>query len=90
MVRLPNGATMESYHTTDLDIPKLNYAASKAHFFPGMGNHSLLSVGQLCDEGYTFNFKQDTFTVCDSGELPNFERPSRFEHRTMAYQFEAN
>jgi hypothetical protein len=44
-VHLPNGATMESSHTADLDIPKLNAAASKAHVFPGMAHHSLLSVG---------------------------------------------
>jgi hypothetical protein len=44
-VRLPNGATMESYHTAELDIPKFNAAAYKAHVFPGMANHSLLSVG---------------------------------------------
>jgi hypothetical protein len=31
MVSLPNGATMESSHTTELDIPELNVAASKAH-----------------------------------------------------------
>jgi hypothetical protein len=31
-VRLPNGATIESSHTADLDIPELNAAASKAHF----------------------------------------------------------
>jgi hypothetical protein len=43
-VRLPNGDTMESSHTADLDIPELNAAASKAHVFPGMANHSLLSV----------------------------------------------
>jgi hypothetical protein len=30
-VRLPNGATMESSHTADLDIPELNATASKAH-----------------------------------------------------------
>jgi hypothetical protein len=66
-VRLPNGATMESSHTDDLDIPKLNAAASKAHVFPGMANHSLLSVGQLCDEGYIVTFKQDTVTICNSG-----------------------
>jgi hypothetical protein len=41
-VRLPNGATMESSHTVELDIPELNAAASKAHVFPGMANHSLL------------------------------------------------
>jgi hypothetical protein len=66
-VRLPNGATMESSHTADLDIPELNSDASKAHIFPGMANHSLLSIGQLCDEGYIVTFKQDTVTICDSG-----------------------
>jgi hypothetical protein len=30
-VRLPNGATMESSHTTELDILELNAAASKSH-----------------------------------------------------------
>jgi hypothetical protein len=58
---------MESYHTADLDIPELNAAASKAHVFPGMENHSLLSVGQICDEGYIVTFKQDTVTICNSG-----------------------
>jgi hypothetical protein len=48
-VRLPNGATMESSHTADMDIPELNAAASKEHVFPGMANHSLLSVRQLCN-----------------------------------------
>jgi hypothetical protein len=65
-VRLPNGATMESSHTADLDIPGLNAAASKAHVFPDMVSHSLLSVGQLCDEGYIVTFKQDTVTICNS------------------------
>jgi hypothetical protein len=66
-VRLPNGATTESSHTTELEIPELNTAASKAHDFPGMANHSLLSVGHLCDEGYIVTFKQDTAKICDSG-----------------------
>jgi hypothetical protein len=65
-VRLPNGATMESSHTAELDIPELNAAASKAHVFPGMANHSLLSVGQLCDEGYIVTFKHASVTICDS------------------------
>jgi hypothetical protein len=46
-VRLPNGATMDSSHTAELNIPELNAAASVEHVFPGMANHSLLSVGQL-------------------------------------------
>jgi hypothetical protein len=50
-VRLPNGATMESTHTAKLDIQELNKAASIAHVFPGMKNHSLLSVGQPLQQG---------------------------------------
>jgi hypothetical protein len=65
-VRLPNGATMESSHTADFDIPELNAAASKSHVFPGMANHSLLSVAQLCDESYIVTFKQASVTICDS------------------------
>jgi hypothetical protein len=65
-VRLPNGATMESSHTADLEIPELNAAASKAHVFPGMAHHSLLSVGQLCNEGYILTFRRDTVTICNS------------------------
>jgi hypothetical protein len=65
MVRLPNGATMESSHTSDLDIPGLTTYASKAHVLPGMAHHSLISVRQLCDEGYIFTFQQDTVTICN-------------------------
>jgi hypothetical protein len=74
-VRLPNGATMESFHTAELDIPEFNADASKAHIFPGMANHSLLSVGQLCDEGYIVTFKQDTVTICDSGNSQILSSP---------------
>jgi hypothetical protein len=68
-VRLPNGATMESSHTAALDIPELNKAASIAHVFPGMANHSLLSVGQLCNEGYTVTFRNASVTICNYQEL---------------------
>jgi hypothetical protein len=68
-VRLPNGATMESTHTAALNIPELNKAEFIAHVFPGMANHSLLSVGQLCNEGYTFTFRNESVTICNSQEL---------------------
>jgi hypothetical protein len=57
---------MDSSHTAELDIPELNATASKAHVFPGMVSHSLLSVGQLCDEGYIVNLKHASVTVCNS------------------------
>jgi hypothetical protein len=74
-VRLPNGATMESSHTASLDIPELNAAASKAHVFPGMAHHSLLSVGQLCDEGYIVTFQRDTVTICNSDNAKRLSGP---------------
>jgi hypothetical protein len=65
-VRLPNGATMESSHTADSDIPGYNAAASKVHVYPGMAHLYSLSVGQLCDEGYLVTFQKDTVTICNS------------------------
>jgi hypothetical protein len=75
MVCLPNGATMESSHTAELNIPKLNAVASKTHVFPGMANHYLLSVGHLCDEGYIVTFNQASVTICDSGKAPILSGP---------------
>jgi hypothetical protein len=63
MVCLPNGATMESSHTTELNISHLSAAASIEHFLPGMDNHSLLSVRQLFNEGYVVTFKDASVTV---------------------------
>jgi hypothetical protein len=60
---------MESSHTAALGIPELKKAASIAHVFPVMTNHSLLSVGQLYIEGYTVTFKNASVTICDSQEL---------------------
>jgi hypothetical protein len=47
---------MKSTHTSTLDIPQLSRVAKAAHVFPAMENNSLLSVGQLCDEGYSVLF----------------------------------
>jgi hypothetical protein len=77
-VRLPNDATMESSHTAELDIPELNAASSKAHVSPGMANHSLLSVGQLCDEGYIVTFKQASVTICNSDKSQILSGPRYF------------
>jgi hypothetical protein len=57
---------MESSHTAELDIPELNAAAYKAHVFPGIANHFLLLVGQLCDEGYIVTLENASVTIYDS------------------------
>jgi hypothetical protein len=82
-VRLPTGATIDSTHTAALNIPELNKAASVAHVFPGMANHSLLSVGQLFNEGYTVTFRNLDHNLQFAG-ASNFERRSRLEHWTLA------
>jgi hypothetical protein len=69
---------MDSSHTAELDIPELKADASKAHVFPGMANHSLLSVGQLCDKCYTVTFKQDEVTICDTGNSQILSGPRDF------------
>jgi hypothetical protein len=56
---------MESSLTAELDIPELNAYVCKSHVFPGMANHSLLSIGQLYDEGYIVTFKHASVTVCN-------------------------
>jgi hypothetical protein len=62
-VRLSNGATMESMHTASIYIPELSRAEFIANVFPGMVNHSLMSVGKLCNEGYSVTFKIDAVTI---------------------------
>jgi hypothetical protein len=74
-VRLPNGATMESSHTAELNIPQLNAAAYIAHVLPGISNHYLLSVGQLCNEGYIVTFKNISLTVCNSQKFKILSGP---------------
>jgi hypothetical protein len=54
---------MESTHTISLHIPELNKDSTIAHIFPGMENHSLLSVGQWCNEGYSVTFNIDAVTI---------------------------
>jgi hypothetical protein len=62
-VRLPNGATVKSTHTTSIDLPEVSIAAYISHVFPGMANHSLLSVGQICNKGYSVTFNIDAVTI---------------------------
>jgi hypothetical protein len=60
---------MDSSHTAELNIQELNASASIAHVFPGMANHSLLSVGKLCNEGYIVTFKNASVTICNPQEF---------------------
>jgi hypothetical protein len=58
-VRLPNaGTTIQSTHTSLLDLPQLHLAARQAHIFPDLANSALISIGQFCDKVYKARFTQ--------------------------------
>jgi hypothetical protein len=65
-VRLPNGDTIDSTHTSSLDIPEFIQAEYIAHVFPGMANKYLLSVGHLFNEVFYVTFRIDGATIYNS------------------------
>jgi hypothetical protein len=85
-VRVSNGDTMDSTHATSLDIPEFSQAASVAHVFPGMANHHLLSVVQLCNNVYYVTFKIDGVTIYNFAGKKHLEGTTGFEHRPMVNQ----
>jgi hypothetical protein len=50
-IRLPDGAHINITHTGMLPIPGLPSSACRAHVFPSLQSHSILSKGQLYDHG---------------------------------------
>jgi hypothetical protein len=66
-VALPNGHTMRSTHTAILPIANLPVKARQAHIFPALATGSLLSVGQLCDQGCKATFTATTMNVTLQG-----------------------
>jgi hypothetical protein len=62
-VCLPNGDTITSTHTSTLNIPSLPHASRQAHILPGLAQHSLLSVGQMCDSGFSVTLTASNVTV---------------------------
>jgi hypothetical protein len=54
---------MDSTHTASLEIPELSATDAVEHVFPFLSNNSLLSVGKLCNEGYSITFTTDKITI---------------------------
>ena len=64
-VRLPDGSVCHSTHVGHLRIPSLSPTARLAHVFPGFTG-SLLSIGQLCDAGYSALYTVKDVTILDA------------------------
>ncbi|GAX19836.1 hypothetical protein FisN_11Lu298 [Fistulifera solaris] len=79
-ITIPDGSTLTSTHEGVLDFPGLAPAAWHVHIFPELHQCSLLSIGQLCDAGYTVRFDATTMTVHDS--LSNIVLTGHRDHCT--------
>ena len=53
-VKIPNGQSVASTHTCELNLPNLPHNARLrlGHILPGLASHSLVSVVRLCNAGY--------------------------------------
>jgi hypothetical protein len=71
---------MKSTHTATLDIPQLSKVAKAAHVFPAMENNSILSVRQLCYEGYSVLFSTDGVKILN--EKQKIIMKGRRDHAT--------
>jgi uncharacterized membrane protein len=58
---------MQSTGIGILDLP-LRPAACKAHIVPALKDCSLLSMGTLCDAGYTVEFDSTSIKILDEGQ----------------------
>jgi hypothetical protein len=68
-VKLPSGDFIRSAHTTTVDIPALTIATREARIIPNNFQHSILSVGQRCDNGCEINFLAQNRTVKLNGYI---------------------
>ena len=68
-ITLPDGATLKSTHTCNVDIPWLRHEATKAHIVPGLAHASLLATAKFCDAGYTVSFDATQCKILDGTTL---------------------
>ena len=56
IVKIPDGANIQSTHICTLAIPQLPAKAREGHIIPGLASHSLMSVVKLCNAGCEVTF----------------------------------
>jgi hypothetical protein len=67
-VNMPNDTTIQLSHTCNLFLTDFPPQARQAHILPGLVHNSLISVGQLCDNGCSVTFTQEQVTVSKHGK----------------------
>ena len=70
MAQLPNNQVVQATHTGYLPIHKeITHKGSEVLIFPHLTNESLISVGQLCDDGCIVFFTKNDFAVLKNNRL---------------------
>ena len=62
-VTLPDSSTINSTHTGQLHLPELSNSAKTAHILPALQDTSLLSLGQLANDGCQILLDKKTLKV---------------------------
>eukprot|EP00984_Skeletonema_dohrnii_P002769 scaffold955_cov79-Skeletonema_dohrnii-CCMP3373.AAC.11 len=65
----PDGTTIKSTHTCNLDIPWLPAEMTAGHIVPGLSHSSLISIRRFCDAGCKVVFDIDECRVYYQGRL---------------------
>ena len=68
-VGTPTGLSIEPTAKGKLPFQALSNDAKNAHVFPALTSASLLSMGQLCDDGCTAIFTKNNLNIFKNGKL---------------------
>ena len=63
IVALPDMSIFQATKSGSLPIPGLSKSAATAHVLPGLKSTSLLSLGQLCDDGCDIHLNKINITI---------------------------
>jgi hypothetical protein len=78
---MPNDTSIQSSYTCDLLLTELPPQARKTHVLPGLVHSSLISFGQLCENGCNIKFKKEAVSVMNNGKC--VMRGSRGPHSCL-------
>ena len=69
VVALPDMSILRATKNGTLPIPGLSVNASTAHVLPGLKSTSLLSLGQLCDDGCDVKLTKNKISITKNGTV---------------------
>jgi hypothetical protein len=90
---MPNGTTIQLSHTCNLLLTDLPPQARQAHILPSLVQNSLMSEGQLCDNGCSVTLTQDQVTVSKNEKCAMYgsrDPKSRLWRVDLKQKFETN